>query len=156
MYLVRLMIQKFASRAPSSVGESLNRRTSAGPAPALIAAALTGAAVGVAACHRTPAQPSSPPPAEAQAAPPASATLDRVRARKRLKCGVTDNLPGFAERGRRHRPAQVHVEAAPAGQATLGEARQIGGHAALQPLARPHPVEGRAGGRSGLSLGGRR
>ena len=99
MYLVRLMIQKFASRAPSSVGEFLNRRTRAGPAPALIAAALTGAAVGVAACHRTPAQPSSPPPAEAQAAPPASATLDRVRARKRLKCGVTDNLPGFAERG---------------------------------------------------------
>jgi len=35
----------------------------------------------------------------AQAAPPASATLDRVKARKRLRCGVTDSLPGFAERG---------------------------------------------------------
>ncbi len=69
------------------------------PRVGLIATALGVAAVSAAACHRTPAPPSSPPPAEAQAAPHASATLDRVRARKRLKCGVTDNLPGFAERG---------------------------------------------------------
>jgi general L-amino acid transport system substrate-binding protein len=65
----------------------------------LIVAVLTLAGVIAASCHRQAPQPSPPPPAEAQAAPPASATLDRVRARKRLKCGVTDDLPGFAERG---------------------------------------------------------
>jgi general L-amino acid transport system substrate-binding protein len=69
-----------------------------GPALALIAAALTVTGL-TAACHRQPAQPSAPPPAEAQAAPAPSATLDKVRARKRLRCGVTDNLPGFAEHG---------------------------------------------------------
>jgi general L-amino acid transport system substrate-binding protein len=70
-----------------------------GPTPTLIAAALTLAGLIAAACNRTPAQPSSPAPVVAQAPPLPSATLDRVRARKRLKCGVTDNLPGFAERG---------------------------------------------------------
>jgi general L-amino acid transport system substrate-binding protein len=60
---------------------------------------LTLAVLGAAACQRQPAKPSPAPPAEAQAPPAPSATLDRVHARKRLKCGVTDNLPGFAERG---------------------------------------------------------
>jgi len=69
------------------------------PTPALIAAALISVELVAAACSRQPAQPSAPPPAEAQAPPAPSATLDRVRARKRLRCGVTDNLPGFAERG---------------------------------------------------------
>jgi general L-amino acid transport system substrate-binding protein len=70
-----------------------------GQAQALIAVALLLAAASVAACNRRPAKPATPPPAEAQAPPAPSATLDRVKARKRLKCGVTDNLPGFAERG---------------------------------------------------------
>jgi general L-amino acid transport system substrate-binding protein len=74
-------------------------RPRAGPAPAWIAAALVLAALTAAGCNRTPAQPSSPPPAEIQPKPQPSATLDMVRMRKRLKCGVTDNLPGFAERG---------------------------------------------------------
>jgi general L-amino acid transport system substrate-binding protein len=72
-------------------------RPRVGSTPALIAAALTMAMLSAAACNRTPAQPASPPPATAQTPPP-SATLDRVREHKRLKCGVTDNLPGFAER----------------------------------------------------------
>jgi len=73
-------------------------RPRVGPAPALIVAALTISGLLVAACQRRAEQP-PPPTAEAQAPPPPSATLDRVRERKRLKCGVTDNLPGFAERG---------------------------------------------------------
>ena len=77
----------------------MRRRTRVGQAPALIAAAVMSVGLIAAACHRPPAKPSAPPPAEAQAPPAPSATLDRVRARKRLKCGVTDNLPGFAERG---------------------------------------------------------
>jgi general L-amino acid transport system substrate-binding protein len=99
MFLVRLWLPKFASRTPSSAGEFRNRRAGVGLTLAPIVAGLTIAGVTAAACHRQPAKPAAPPPAEAQAAPPASATLDRVRARKRLKCGVTDNLPGFAERG---------------------------------------------------------
>jgi general L-amino acid transport system substrate-binding protein len=51
------------------------------------------------ACQRQAAKPAPPPAPEAQAAPPAGATLERVRARKRLKCGVTDNAPGFSEHG---------------------------------------------------------
>jgi general L-amino acid transport system substrate-binding protein len=65
----------------------------------MIAAGLILAGLAAVACQRQAAKPSAPPPAEAQAPPAPSATLDRVRARKRLKCGVTDNLPGFAERG---------------------------------------------------------
>jgi general L-amino acid transport system substrate-binding protein len=74
-------------------------RLKAGSAFALIAAALTVSGLIVSACRRQPAQPSPPPPAEAQASAPGGATLDKVRARKRLRCGVTDGLPGFAERG---------------------------------------------------------
>jgi general L-amino acid transport system substrate-binding protein len=70
-----------------------------GRAPALIAAALVMVGLIAWSCHRQPARPPAPPAAEAQAPSPVGATLDRVRARKRLKCGVTDNLPGFAERG---------------------------------------------------------
>ena len=64
-----------------------------------IATALAIAGAAVAACQRQADKPPAPPPAavEAQAPSPVSATLDRVRARKRLRCGVTDNLPGFAE-----------------------------------------------------------
>jgi general L-amino acid transport system substrate-binding protein len=63
-----------------------------------LAAALTASA-----CQRRAAKP-APPPAptatsEVQANPAAGATLERVRARKRLKCGVTDNAPGFSEHG---------------------------------------------------------
>jgi general L-amino acid transport system substrate-binding protein len=71
-----------------------------GPALALIVVALAGGGVVVASCQRQGGRPAAPPPAaEPQAAPPAGATLDRVRARKRLKCGVSDGVPGFAERG---------------------------------------------------------
>jgi general L-amino acid transport system substrate-binding protein len=52
----------------------------------------------LAACgRRTPAPPVDVPPAPV--AKSAGATLDKVRVRKRLKCGVTDGVPGFSERG---------------------------------------------------------
>jgi general L-amino acid transport system substrate-binding protein len=68
-------------------------RPSAGPALILALAVLTPAA-----CNRAPPEPAAPSTAAAEAAPPVSATLDKVRARKRLRCGVTENLPGFSER----------------------------------------------------------
>jgi general L-amino acid transport system substrate-binding protein len=65
-----------------------------------IAIALAVAGALAAACHRRAEPPPAPPlAADAQAPSPTGATLDRVHARKRLKCGVTDGLPGFAERG---------------------------------------------------------
>lgn len=71
-----------------------------GRTPASIAAVLILIGPIAWSCQRQTQQPSPASPAAiAQAPPPASATLDRVRARKRLKCGVTDNLPGFAEHG---------------------------------------------------------
>lgn len=73
-------------------------RLRVGTAPALAFAALAAAGVIAAACHRR-AEPAQPPAAEAQPPSPTGATLDRVRARKRLKCGVSDSVPGFAERG---------------------------------------------------------
>ncbi len=89
-------------------------RPRAGPIPALNAGAPntralnTGAlatavlAIGLlAACHRkAPTPPPAPPAAaEAQAPSAASPTFDKVRARKRVKCGVIDDLPGFSEHG---------------------------------------------------------
>ena len=68
-------------------------RLRAGPALMLTLALL-------AACKRPAPEPAAPSSAaaEVQAPPAASATLDKVKARKRLRCGVTDNLPGFSER----------------------------------------------------------
>jgi general L-amino acid transport system substrate-binding protein len=68
---------------------------------AILACAL--AAMALAGCGRSSAPPSAPAPpvSEADAGPgarPPSATLERVKARKRLKCGVIDGLPGFSER----------------------------------------------------------
>jgi general L-amino acid transport system substrate-binding protein len=75
-------------------------RLRVGTAAALIPIGLAIAGLVAASCHRHAPTPPAPPPAvDAQAAPQASATLDRVRARHRLRCGVTDGLPGFAERG---------------------------------------------------------
>lgn len=88
-------------------------RPRAGPIPALNAGALnTGVlkigvwpmavlAIGLlAACNRkAPPPPPAPPAVEAQAPSGASLAFDKVRARKRLKCGVTDDLPGFSEHG---------------------------------------------------------
>jgi general L-amino acid transport system substrate-binding protein len=68
--------------------------------PAQIAIAVALAGMLAAACHRRAATPPAPPlAADVQAQSPPGATLDHVRARKRLRCGVTDGLPGFAERG---------------------------------------------------------
>lgn len=75
-------------------------RFRAGRTPARIAIVLAVAAVITAACHRRAQAPIAPPVvADVQAPSPTGATLDRVHARRRLKCGVTDGLPGFAERG---------------------------------------------------------
>jgi general L-amino acid transport system substrate-binding protein len=53
----------------------------------------------LAACQRKTAEPPPPPAAEAQPSSAAAPTFDKVRARRRLKCGVTDDLPGFSEHG---------------------------------------------------------
>jgi general L-amino acid transport system substrate-binding protein len=67
---------------------------------ALIPIVLAIVALVAASGHRRASTPPAPPPAaEAQAQPQVSATLERVRERHRLRCGVTDGLPGFAERG---------------------------------------------------------
>ena len=67
---------------------------------ALIPIVLAIAGLVAASCHRRAATPPAPPAAaEAQGQPQISATLEHVRARRRLRCGVTDGLPGFAERG---------------------------------------------------------
>jgi general L-amino acid transport system substrate-binding protein len=67
-------------------------RLRAGPALMLTLALL-------AACNRPAPEPAAPASAaaETQGAPPVSATLDKVKTRKRLRCGVTDSLPGFSE-----------------------------------------------------------
>src|SRR6201996_8510444 len=76
-------------------------RLRVGQTPAQISGALILAGLAVGACHRQADKPPPPPPPVAAAQTPSqtSATLDRVRARKRLKCGVTDGLQGFAEHG---------------------------------------------------------
>jgi len=75
-------------------------RLPVGRTPAQIALGLILAGLALGACHRQADKPPAPPPvADALAPSPASATIDRVRARKRLKCGVTDGLQGFAEHG---------------------------------------------------------
>src|SRR6202012_1765458 len=99
-------------------------RLRVGPVPALIAVILTIAGLIVSACHRRAAQP-APPAAEAQARPPASATLDRGRQRKRLKCGGADKPPGLAGRGLTGwRGFDVDLCRAVAA-ATLGDARAV-------------------------------
>ena len=74
-----------------------------------------------------PAAPSSAAPAaEAQGLPAASLTLDRVRARKKVRCGVTDSVPGFSERnlGGQWHGFDVDVCRATAA-AVLGDARAV-------------------------------
>lgn len=73
----------------------------AGRTLAAIIVAIAIAGLTLTARHRQAQPAATPPPTAAEAQQPlqASATLDRVHARRRLKCGVTDGLPGFAERG---------------------------------------------------------
>jgi len=70
-------------------------------APAVsLAVILTLVAGALGACGRK--APAPPPPADlvpALGAKAPDATLDKVKARKRLKCGVSDGVPGFSERG---------------------------------------------------------
>jgi general L-amino acid transport system substrate-binding protein len=91
--------------------------------PALsLAVALT-----LAACGRQP--PAPPPPGDLLQGPgarPADATLDKVRARKRLKCGVTDGVPGFSERGLTGQWRGFDVDICRAvAAAVLGDARAV-------------------------------
>jgi general L-amino acid transport system substrate-binding protein len=64
--------------------------------------------------------------AESQPAAANSATLDRVKARKRLRCGVTDGLPGFAERALTGQWRGFDVDLCRAvAAAVLGDARSV-------------------------------
>lgn len=65
----------------------------------LVALAMTVVAA-LGACNRKPPEPAAPSTsaAEEQAQPAVSPTLEKVRQRKKLKCGVTDSTAGFSER----------------------------------------------------------
>ena len=89
------------------------------------------ACAGLAACSGPPPEPAAPSssPAEIQALPAngvASATLAQVKARKRLKCGVTDNAPGFSERSLTGQWRGFDVDICRAvAAAVLGDARAV-------------------------------
>ncbi len=92
------------------------------PAVSLAVAVTLGAAL-LSACGRRPAPVQ--PPADL-AAKPADATLDKVRARKRVKCGVTDSVPGFSERGLTGQWHGFDVDICRAvAAAVLGDARAV-------------------------------
>lgn len=78
------------------MGRSRNKLKRVRPFVALGALCLL-----IAACGQPPpdASEGSDLTAVQPAAPPSSATLARVRARHRLKCGVSEDKPGFAQRG---------------------------------------------------------
>jgi general L-amino acid transport system substrate-binding protein len=80
-------------------------------------------------CGR-PAKAPPPPAADvgsgAAAAKPALATLERIKARRRLKCGVADDLPGFSERGLTGQWRGFDVDICRAvAAAVLGDARAV-------------------------------
>ena len=92
---------------------------------ALVMAAVTA----LAACGRPEPEPASPS-ALGQALGPAqgvaSPTLEQVKARKRLRCGVTDNAPGFSERNLTGQWHGFDVDLCRAvAAATLGDARDV-------------------------------
>jgi general L-amino acid transport system substrate-binding protein len=79
-------------------------------------------------CNQSEAPlPSPEPSAQAGAATQAvGATLHRVRARKRLRCGVADQSPGFAERGLTGQWRGFDVEVCRAiAAAVLGDSRAV-------------------------------
>ena len=86
-------------------------------------------AVVLAGCGRPPPESAAPSSSEAEAPPgpgAASATFERVKARKRLKCGVTDNAPGFSERTLTGQWHGFDVDVCRAIAATvLGDARDV-------------------------------
>jgi general L-amino acid transport system substrate-binding protein len=85
------------------------------------------AVVLLAGCGSPAPQPAPPPSAAAESPPaPQSATLERVRGRKRLRCGVTDGLPGFAERNLTGQWRGFDVDLCRAvAAAVLGESRAV-------------------------------
>jgi len=74
-------------------------------------------------------RPAPAPPADLApiaVAKPVDVTLDKVRSRKRLKCGVTDALPGFSERGLTGQWRGFDVDICRAvAAAVLGDARAV-------------------------------
>jgi general L-amino acid transport system substrate-binding protein len=89
------------------------------------AAALILATGVLSACGR----PAPAPPADvvpATVAKPIDATLDKIRARKRLKCGVTEAMPGFSERGLTGQWRGFDIDICRAvAAAVLGDARAV-------------------------------
>lgn len=96
--------------------------------PALSLAASILAVWSLAGCGRTAKPPVGPSPADAAQAPamPADATLEKVKARKRLRCGVSDDLPGFSERSLTGQWRGFDVDICRAvAAAVLGDARAV-------------------------------
>ena len=95
--------------------------------PIVNTAAAIVIVLGLAACGR-PAKPPTGPVADpgAATAKPIMPTLDRVKARRRLKCGVADDLPGFAERNLAGQWRGFDVDFCRAvAAAVLGDARAV-------------------------------
>src|SRR6267154_6889623 len=83
--------------------------------------------------------------AQAQQLAP-SPTLDAVKARGSLECGVHLGLPGFSFANDKGEWTGLDVEARPFALVVgKGEARQAEMHAAFEAAARLHRVERRAG-----------
>jgi general L-amino acid transport system substrate-binding protein len=82
----------------------------------------------LAGCGRPAKPPVVAPTADAAQAPakPIDVTLERVKARKRLKCGVSDDLPGFSERSLTGQWRGFDVDMCRAvAAAVLGDARAV-------------------------------
>lgn len=95
--------------------------------PALIVV-LAALATALGACNRPEPEPVAPSsaPAEGPAQAAASPTLEQVKARRRLRCGVTDNAPGFSERSLTGQWHGFDVDVCRAlAAAVLGDARDV-------------------------------
>ena len=102
----------------------MRQRATLASAPGLAAALLTA----LAACSKPAPEPAAPSSAaaEVQAPPAVSPTLDRVHARKKLRCGVTDSVPGFSERNLTGQWHGFDVDLCRAvAAAVLGDARAV-------------------------------
>ena len=95
--------------------------------PALSLAASILVAWSLAGCGRSAGPATVAPATDAQTpVKPVDATLERIKTRKRLKCGVSDDLPGFSERSLTGQWRGFDVDMCRAvAAAVLGDARAV-------------------------------
>lgn len=98
------------------------------PTLTMAAGAVVVALATLAGCSGPAPEPAAPSssPAEAQGPPAVSPTLERIRSRKKLRCGVTDSTPGFSERNLTGQWHGFDVDLCrAAAAAVLGDARAV-------------------------------